>query len=105
MKLLKPNDRIWKYDLPIEDESVIQMPDGVQILCVQTDQKTNKPVIYASLNPENPLINVSFTVIGTGNPAGIAVLNGEMYKYVGTFQVMKGNFVGHVFSFIPLKHF
>ena len=38
---------IWKFETPFENKFKLIMPKDAQILCVQSDEKTNIPCIWA----------------------------------------------------------
>ena len=87
--------RIWKYPLDVTDEQGITMPDGAVILTVQTQNE--KPCLWAIVDPLAPHRIRRFAMIGTGNPADVLdVIPGP--HYVGTFQLMGGGLVFHVFE-------
>ena len=44
---------IWKFETPFKDKIIINMPKNAEILCVQQDQKTLKPCIWAMVEIEN----------------------------------------------------
>lgn len=83
---------IWKYEIPIEDEFVIEMPDRAEIIHVETQD--GKPQMWAIV----PVFDVAmvrrhFRLVGTGHSLQT---NGK--KHVGSFMLAGGNFVGHVFE-------
>ena len=90
------NQTIWKFETPFEEKFVIEMPKGSEILCIQRDEKTSKPCIWALVYPENEKEERIFELFGTGTK----VINdmGVDRKYIGTYQYQKGEFVGHVFE-------
>lgn len=84
--------KIYKYQLGLQVEQEIEMPFGASILCVQTQKEI--PYIWALVNEnEKDSEYVCFHIIGTGNL--ITILLG---RYVGTFQLSGGSFIGHVFE-------
>ena len=87
---------IWKFEIPFEDKFTIKMPKSAEILCVQQDQKTFKPCIWAMVESENELEERYFELFGTGHP--IHTDMGIERKYLGTYQYQKGEFVGHIFE-------
>lgn len=82
---------IWKYELLVEDRVTIRMPFGADVLCVQ--MQGDKPYLWAKVNKTFSLCNRVFYVIGTGNPMPV-----NAKEYVGTFQMMHGGLVFHVFE-------
>lgn len=85
--------KIYKYRLSAQDEITMPLPKGVQILsviaqdgqlCVYAKVPDAKPVDV------QPMIDVRFSVRGTGHP-----LSGTEGEFLGTAQI--GPFVWHVF--------
>jgi len=85
---------IWKFETPFEGKFSIEMPKESEILCVQTDKKTNMPCIWALVYPENEKEERVFELFGTG----IGINSDIHRKYIGTYQYQKGDFVGHIFE-------
>ena len=81
---------VWKFPLMVTTRFSVEMPDGAKILCVgaQGDQ----PVMWALVDTAEPPVGRVFSVHGTGHE----VEEGE--KYVGTFEIIGGRFVGHLFE-------
>jgi len=86
--------KIWKYHIPIEDEFKLEVPEGTEILCVQTQY--GQPCIWCAVPETEEKEIMTLRVHGTGHP-----INDEeflySYDYIGTFQVYNGDFVGHLF--------
>lgn len=84
---------IWKQELVVEDEQSISVPRGAKLLCVQVQNE--KPCLWFLCDPSQSLKDSKKVYIyGTGNPIYEDVIN---YHYLGTFQLLQGKFVGHVF--------
>ena len=84
---------IWKFPLQVTDEQFVEMPPGSEILCVQTQRET--PTLWARVNESNrPNVFKTIIIVGTGHK----VPEKANLLYVGTFQIMDGSFVGHVFE-------
>lgn len=90
------NQTIWKFETPFEDNFKIEMPKGTEILTIQSDEKTNRPCIFALVYPENEKEERYFELFGTGNPIHNDI--GVDRKYLGTYQYQKGAFIGHIFE-------
>jgi hypothetical protein len=84
--------RIWKFPFQITDEFTLQMPQGARVLHV--DMQHDIPCLWALVDATRPKTSRSFRVVGTGNPFRDA-LN---LRHVGTFQMMGGGLVWHVFE-------
>lgn len=85
-------NRIFKYRLEVADEQEIELPSGARILTVQTQQGT--PCLWAIVDDEDVASKRRIRVVGTGHP----IRNISNLSYVGTFQLMSGNLVFHVFE-------
>lgn len=86
-----PYVQIWKFALPIEDESIIEMPKGAMILCVQV--QGDSPCIWAKVSTKAIRASRRLLVVGTGH----SFPEGENL-YVGSFQLSGGRLVFHVFD-------
>lgn len=83
---------IWKYPVPVESRFVIEMPAGSDILTVQVQRE--QAVMWAMVDRDTPLKRRVFSVVGTGHD-----IRGSLpAKYIGTFQLGGGAFVGHLFE-------
>lgn len=82
---------IWKYKLTVVNEQMIEMPVDAQILSVQT--QSGVPCLWVLCQPDAPTVPVKVVTIGTGHRAEHA----EGMRFVGTYQLLGGDFVGHVF--------
>ena len=80
---------IYKYPLPVEDESVILLPGQPKLLHV--GEQHNGLVVWAEVEPEGSVRPHHFAVRGTGHP-----LSGREGVYLGTVQ-MKSGLVWHVY--------
>lgn len=78
---------IYKYPLPSAINSVA-LNANAEILCVQLQE--NVITMWALVDTDNPIINRTFAVYGTGNEIE------SFSKYVGTVQ--QNQFVWHVFE-------
>ena len=73
--------RVYKYPVPIADESTLELPEGAEILTFQTQNDT--PCIWALVDPMRQMETVNFKFFGTGHP----VENADTLEYVGTIQI------------------
>lgn len=85
--------RIFKYPIQVDDYQVIEMNKGAVILTVQTQRE--KPCIWAIVDPDAPLEPRRLRLAGTGHPIDEPL---EEMKYIGTFQLGGGAFIGHLFE-------
>ena len=83
--------KIFKYPLQTLDKQVIDLPVGAKILTVQTQLET--PCIWVEVDPDEILLQgrVIYTR-GTGH-----TFTGKHGKYLGTYQVLGGKFIYHVY--------
>lgn len=86
--------KIYKFEIPVMDVFTVNMPAGAKILTVQT--QFNKPVIWALVDTEESYYGKAFQLFGTGQ----TIEDAEGRRYIGTFQLDAGNFVGHLFEII-----
>ena len=82
---------VWKYQFLVVDDLVVNMPEGAQVLSVQV--QGIEPCIWALVDPDAPLVERRLHVRGTGHP-----FVGNEGRFVGTFQMLRGRFVGHLFE-------
>ena len=85
--------KIYKYPFEVTGLVKIAMPANAQILTVQTQHET--PCIWAIVDTEHTMETRTFHVFGTGHSLDIDLLRS---KYIGTFQLLNGQFVGHLFE-------
>lgn len=82
--------KIYKYEL-IGQTTIIGMPKGAQILTVQ--KQGNNTCVWALVDPEESTEDITFHIVGTGNPADHV----NDLLYVGTVQQAGGALIWHVF--------
>lgn len=84
---------IWKFPLPTRGRVTLEMPRAAQLLSV--DVQKDVPMLWAlcCADPSAPKASrvISIHVTGTRVPATVG-------KFVGTFQINRGDLVGHVFD-------
>ena len=86
------NNTIYKYPLDVTDKTQLDLPINAEILCVQVQR--NVPCLWALVNTnERILETVTIETFGSGHP----YTDGKR-KYIGTYQLYNGEFVGHVFQ-------
>lgn len=82
---------IYKYPLEVTGSQSISMPKGAKVLCVQVQRDV--PCLWAIVDLANEVNLRRFRIWGTGHPVDESDL-----RYIGTFQLNEGGFVGHVFE-------
>lgn len=85
---------IWKFPLRIADVQTIEMPAGAQILTAQVQY--DELQLWAIVNPDAPESWRTFAIATTGR-----VMHFTPDKYIATFQLHDGAFVGHLFEVLP----
>ena len=82
---------IWKFELEVTDEQLIEIPAGSLLLDVQVQHGT--PCLWARVEPEAEKVKRRIFTHGTGHP--VPETTGD---YIGSYQLQGGAFVGHVFE-------
>lgn len=85
---------IWKFELEVKDKQFITLPQGAELLSVQVQNET--PCLWALVNPNNEIEERCLEVFGTGHR--IYYDMGVARNYIGTFQMIKGDLVCHLFE-------
>jgi hypothetical protein len=86
--------RVFKYNLPYGTGSILtDMPAGARILHVGIPPGSNKPQVWALVDPDKPMLPSQLVFFDTGQPLPEAI---DEYRYVGTFYDVP--FVWHVFE-------
>jgi hypothetical protein len=94
---------ILKFEIPLVGNFTLELPPNSTVLSVQIQR--NVPVIWVMGNYEQPWTTRKFTLRVTGmkydsnftmspNPR----FENGLERYIGTFQLNDGNFVGHLFE-------
>lgn len=83
---------IWKFEAPVGDHFAIEMPVDAEILTVQVQRGV--PMIWALVSPGAPVAARKFRLVGTGSEIG----DNERLRYVGSYQLMGGGIVFHLFE-------
>lgn len=83
---------IYKYTFNNSVELEVMMPANANILCVQ--MQFNTPCIWAEVESTNDLEKRIFRIFGTG----IAIISDYVLEYVGTFQMLSGQLIYHVYE-------
>ena len=82
---------IYKYPIMTTDKQSIQMPLGAKILCIQTQNEL--PCLWALVD-DLPLEPRCILIFHTGHP----VPADKSLYYIGTYQLLGGQLVFHVFE-------
>lgn len=83
---------IWKYTLDASDVLEVSLPLNSTVLSVQ--EQNGEPQMWVLVNPEEKVFEKRFfRLSGTGHP-----IRENIKSFIGTFQLYKGSFVGHLFE-------
>lgn len=83
---------VWKYTLNSDDILEISLPSGSLVLSVQ--EQNGEPQMWVLVNSEETIFEKRFfRLSGTGHP-----IRENIKSFIGTFQLYKGSFVGHLFE-------
>lgn len=82
--------RVWKWEIGIDNEQYLAMPLGAELLDVQV--QAGEPCLWALIDPEAATVKRCIQTRGTGHLAE------GMGPYVGTYQLMQGDLIFHVFD-------
>ena len=89
---------IWKYPISISRNFSLQFPREAQILSVQS-QESNQglPALWALVETDQVQEFRQFQIFGTG-----ILIYDDVFKlkFISTFQLDGGKFVGHLFEVI-----
>jgi len=84
--------KVYKYRLEIKDEQTLELPEGAEILTVQS--QLGMACLWALVDPERKKEKRIFRIAGTGHP----IDDNKKYKYIDTFQLYGGDLIFHVFE-------
>ncbi len=94
------NLSIYKFPFKVKDYQKISMPKGARILSVQTQNEI--PCLWAICEVDAEKQERESEVFGTGNPFYEGIHFGKEHKFIGTFQLHDGSFVGHLFELVDI---
>lgn len=80
---------IWKYQVIIEHEVLINLPEEHRILSIQAQD--GYMTVWAMVDPESPKVDKTLYVYGTGHP-----INSDGKTFISTVQL--NGLVWHVFE-------
>ena len=80
---------IWKFEFPVENKIMIEIPAGANVLSVGT-QSPRKICLWAMVKTDAPIEKRVFHIRGTGQSVD------DLPKFLGS--VFDGLFVWHVFG-------
>ncbi len=83
---------IYKYPVIIGNFE-LDLPKDAEVLTIQVQH--GEPVMWVLQNTYKSMLTRRFTVCGTGHEVELLP---PSFKYIGTFQLKDGYFVGHLFE-------
>lgn len=86
-------EAIWKFPLLVTDKQLVEIPLEAKLLYVDVQYET--PSLWALVNTGAKKRAREIYTVGTGHDCGFIPDNA---KYVGTYMLVGGSFVGHVFG-------
>jgi hypothetical protein len=60
------NSTIWKFQIPLEEKSEVEMPKDAEVLAVQ--MQGSQLCVWAAVDPNAEKVKRRFYVVGTGHP-------------------------------------
>jgi hypothetical protein len=82
---------IYKYELAVTDEQVVDLPLGGEVLSLQVQH--GKPCLWVYVDPSQPSRPCRIITKGTGHPADDVADT----TFLGTYQLRDGALVFHAF--------
>lgn len=83
---------VWKFPIPIADEFSLTMPRDAELLFVATQKETGCLWARVITDDRVSLVERRFLLRGTGHPVDLDA------KYVGSFILLGGDLVFHLFE-------
>ena len=83
--------KVYKYELPIQNEIVLNLPAGSEILHFGVQRE--KPCLWVRVNPLVGASPHKFRFAGTGHELGA-----DVGKHIGTIMVGGGTCAFHLFE-------
>jgi hypothetical protein len=85
--------RVYKYDLPLDDYVIVEMPTGAKILSVH--EQWGKAWLWALIDPaEARTTKRALRIVGTGHTMEYT----DQFAFIGTVHLSGGLLVFHVFE-------
>lgn len=86
---------VWKFPINVTDTFSFPLPAGHRV--VHVGLQGGRPHMWVEVDTDQPDVERSFYVVGTGNP--IPEDSGDFkVKYRGTFQLLGGGLVFHLYE-------
>jgi hypothetical protein len=81
---------IWKYEIPLKDDFIIEMPKGAHILKVAIQGRNT--AMWAVVDPAAEKEKREFFQVGTGD------LFTRPGRYIDTYSLFDGDYIFHLFE-------
>lgn len=85
---------VWKYDVPIDDDFTLRMPEGAKILSGAVQR--GSPVIWALVDTQASDVSRHFILRGTGHS-----IVDEKLTFIASFFLRDGALIFHLFEVTP----
>jgi hypothetical protein len=86
-------EAIWKEILEVDDKQTVELPIRSKVLCVR-EQHGHPCIWFKTPRTDSPPTELrTFSTYGTGHEH-----NNITGEYIGTYQMMNGKLVYHVFE-------
>lgn len=80
---------VWKFPLELKPHNDVLMPKGARVVHVASQHGV--PCLWALCDPNAAKVHRRFGIVATG-----MAFDEREARYVGTFMLQGGEFVGHV---------
>lgn len=85
---------VWKFPFPVSNGDVFTVPLPFQARVLTVQMQGDVPTAWALVETENTPEPRRFRIAGTGHDLG----EHAAWHYVGTFQLLGGSLVFHLFE-------
>lgn len=86
----RDNTSVWKVPFEVKDEMILHLPEGAEPLWVAVQH--GRPCMWIKVRTTAPLVPRRFYVSGTGHHVE------PYWRYIGSFMLSDGAFVGHLWE-------
>ena len=90
---------IWKYHLqPDLSRNITTIEIPIQHVILSVGQQDNEIMLWIMVDPESPLMQKRFFIIGTGHEMSAGQSKLIFDKFIGTVHLYDGKLVLHIFE-------
>lgn len=86
--------KVWKYDIPLHGDFILELPDDAKVLCIK--EQKGQPKMWMSVPQDTKhMKKFKYKVLMTGEAYDEDLIG----QYVGSFQIEADahTYVGHLF--------